>query len=83
VDSFYTLSVDKDRHFLTSSPLILSKYLLNGPLLEISQPLTGKIYRDPRNLYEIVPCFGARGGGSGRGLVYVYLVRASAAGPRH
>ena len=29
VDSFYTLSVDKNRHFLT--PLILSTQLLNGP----------------------------------------------------
>ena len=32
VDNFYTLSVDKSRHFLTPSPLILSTQLLNGPL---------------------------------------------------
>ena len=32
VDSFYTLSMDKNRHFLTSSPLILSTQLLNGPM---------------------------------------------------
>ena len=35
VDSFYTLSMDKNRHFLNLLPppcLILSTYLLNGPL---------------------------------------------------
>ena len=32
VDSFHTLSVDKNRHFLIPSPLILSMQLLNAPL---------------------------------------------------
>jgi hypothetical protein len=34
VDSFNTLSVDKNRHFFTPPPLILSTSLLNAPLAD-------------------------------------------------
>ena len=47
VDIFHTLSVDKNRHFLTPSPLILSTYLLNGPLLQAPY---ARIWRDIFNL---------------------------------